>query len=520
MDNTYLLQSRRTEYLKKFQKTTSPLFIEGVYSIYNNVKKNNKSRRLLLKEFQQSMVDVSRWSQDIIKNEHMRFKKKSSVLDKLIRAIFDLDIILKKDLCKNAEDFIPHPWDFIHQCYLNIARALWKQPFLVYDVSIDKLTIQQNKLKIEKLVSLCIQDTFTQYLPLDIEHDDVSNIDYSLQNSNIKDLLEKEKDNEDVIETYTELSEDYGYNNDLITKDNDDLDVIKYYVSDCNDNFKKLDYEINSNLHENLNVFQNEIGNNEYIDDCDNKDNHKGNNGYEESDIHDTNSNILDEYVNVNPDDETIESNSDICEKESNDESCSDIIDEREVNESVINEDKSTENEELIDNEVIEYDNNNMSFDEEDDTNSEEMYETRSFHSEEVGDVDSMDSKELFISHYDDLKKSQEKFDTSATADNNINQNNPPEVKNIIIGENVTQHNKVESTHDVGVHYNQHQKDIKVINIDENKTRLSSKKDDLLSIKKKVKSSMYHSRDKRHGNSKYERYGDKIQVERKNMSFF
>lgn len=503
MDNTYLLQSRRTEYLKKFQKTTIPLFIEGVYSIYNNVKKNNKSRRLLLKEFQQSMVDVSRWSQDIIKNEHMRFKKQSSVLDKLIRSIFDLDIILKKDLCKNAEDFIPNPWDFVHQCYLNIARALWKQPFLIYDVNIDKLTIQQNKLKIEKIVSLCIQDTFAQYLPLDIEHDDVSNIDYAVQKSN-QDLV-----NEDVIETHTEISDEYGDNNDIMKRDNDDLDVIKHYVSDCNDNFKKLNYEINSNLHENLNVFQNDQIENKYIDDCDKKDNNEGNNFEEQVEIHDTNSDILEEYVTVTHDDEIMESNSDIVEKSSGNNADDEDGDISEVDQSATEEDNNVESDEISD-------NNAMSFDEDNDTDSEEFNEIKSFHSEEVGDVDSVDSKELFISHYESIND-EEKNNESSTI---LNESDSSEIKNIIIGENEQYYKRADDTvQKVSDNDEDHQSDIKVINIDDSKSRILSKKDALLNIKKKVKSSMHHSREKKQ-NNKYERYGDRIQIERKNMSFF
>lgn len=501
MNNTYLLQSRRTEYLKKFQKTTIPLFIEGVYSIYNNVKKNNKSRRLLLKEFQQSMVDVSRWSQDIIKNEHMRFKKHSSVLDKLIRAIFDLDLILKKDLCKNAEDFIPQPWDFVHQCYLNIARGLWKQPFLIYDINIDKLTIQQNKLKIEKIVSLCIQDTFAQYLPLDLEHDDVSNIDYAFPNSN------QEVMNEDFIEKYTENNDEYGDNNDIIKRDDDDLDVVKHYVSDCNDNFKKLNLEINSNLNENLNVFQNDKQETIYVDDCDNRDNNEGNNYQEQVEIQDTNSDILNEYINVSHDDEMIESNSDIIEESTGNDSNSKDgnSDTSDVKQNAIEEDLN---------------NDSMNFDEENETDSEEVNEVRSFHSEEVGDIDSIDSKELFISHYD-TETNEEKYSVSSTMQN---ESKSSEIKNIIIGDNEQQYKRdndemQEVSDNENEHHIEHQDDIKVINIDDSKSRISSKKDALLNIKKKVKSSMYHSREHKHTN-KHERYGDRIQVERKNMSFF
>lgn len=492
MDNTYLLQSRRTEYLKKFQKTTTPLFIEGIYSIYNIVKKKNKFKRLLLKEFQQAMVDISRWSQDIIKNEHLRFKKQSSVVDKLIRAIFDLDIFLKKDLCKNAEDFIPCPWDFIHQCYLNIARALWKQPFLLYDVNIDKLTIQQNKLKIEKIVSLCIQDTFAQFLPLDIEHDDVSNIDYLLKKSN-QDLVQNEIDSKDILETNIEFQDGYGDNNDIMTKDNNDLDAVKHYVSECNDNFKKLDYEINSNLHENLNVFQNERKEDEYVDDCDKKDNNTSKQLYETLETHDANSDILDEYIDVVRPNEIMDSNSDII-----DDSHSDI--------------QESMDDELLDQDTPESDNDEMSFTEEDTSNTE-MYETRSFHSEDVSDIDSVNSKELYISHYDTQNSDNKHFEE------NNNDSKYSEVKNVTIRDKAQQYNSDETTQNIHINHDENQKDIKVINIDDTKSKISSKKEALLSIKKKVKSSMHHSRDKKNDKN-YERYGDRIQVERKNMSFF
>jgi hypothetical protein len=279
-----------------------------------------------------------------------------------------------------------------------------------------------------------------------------------------------------------------------------------------------LDYEINSNLHENLNVFQNDKHLDEYVDDCDNKDNNENSNRYEQLEIQDTNSDILEEYVNVNHDDEIMESNSDIIsddnlhDEESIDDVIDDVIDESDVGHSKI---VPNEDDEELDEDIIENDNDGMSFDEEEDANSEEMYETKSFHSEEVGDVDSVDSKELFISHFDN----EEKYNISPTNEFHNTESNSSEVKNIIIGENVLNYHEDVATQIVNDKDGHHQTDIKVIHIDDNKSKLSSKKDALLSIKKKVKSSMHHSREKKHDNQ-YERYGDRIQVERKNMSFF
>jgi hypothetical protein len=215
MDNTYILHSRRNEYLSTLQKHLVPIFMEGVFAIYGNVKSDNKVKKYLLKEFQQSMVDVSRWSQEIIKNEHMRFMQQYQLCDKLIQAIFELDIQLKHDLTPQARDFIPKPDDFVHQCYLNVARSLWKQPFLVYDVNIDKLTCQKNKLKVEKIIKDCIKETFLHYLPIDME--DYININIHTESASVPkpDTLDANVDVSDIlvderIEPFVDVVNDVG----------------------------------------------------------------------------------------------------------------------------------------------------------------------------------------------------------------------------------------------------------------------------------------------------------------------
>lgn len=183
----YLLHERRQDYLRKFQKVSTPLFLEGVYSIYSNVKRHNKVSKKLLKEFQQSMFDVSLWSKDIINTEYERFKSKVPNINKYIQVVFETDKVLRKGHATSAIDYIPKPSDFIHQCYLNIARALWKQPFLMYDINVTKLTLQKNKLKVERIVNECIQDTFVQYLPLEPDGDGLS--DYVVVHDEIEETF-------------------------------------------------------------------------------------------------------------------------------------------------------------------------------------------------------------------------------------------------------------------------------------------------------------------------------------------
>lgn len=163
--NIFLLNARKKEYLANFQRLTVGYFSSVIYDLYDQVKKSNKVKKMLLKEFQAALVNISTW--DDAKKEFKDHNAK--LLDKLMNGIFKLDIVLRHELSKNAEKYIPRLNDFIYQCLLNIARLVWKNPVLVYDVGVDKITYQQNKLKLEKLVMATVKDTFTYYLPFDID---------------------------------------------------------------------------------------------------------------------------------------------------------------------------------------------------------------------------------------------------------------------------------------------------------------------------------------------------------------
>lgn len=490
MDNTYLLQTRRTDYLSKLQKITVPLYVEGVYSIYQNVKKNNKARKYLLKEFQQSMVDVSRWSQDIIRNEHQRFKQASTVVDKLIKAIFDLDITLKQNLCANANDFIPQPWDFIHQCYLNVARSLWKQPFLIYDVNVDKLTLQQNKLKIEKLIASSIQDTFTQFIPLDIEHNDVVGDDLVNRKSLdvVHELNAKDADIEkELAEAEAEAEEQYDVVPPPQATSLDICETVGCLGSNA-DQLRRASIS-NGNLegfHQHDNAFHQD----------------------EEQDYGEVISyeDVGSDVFNVHHDDVQADEEQAIVE---------DGDEDREEDERCDQGDDGYDSLDDIDN------GNDYAAEEDDDEAGNDAYEREmsdvcdeqedevaSFHSEDVGDVESVRSEELYIQRHD--------VEEDTHLHHTHHEHYTPEIKEVFIGtktEMEAHKREVDMTID---NNQQHQgalqhvnpTDIKVVTIDEN--RSVAPKNSLLAIKKKVKSSIYNK----------ERFADKVRGERRNMSFF
>lgn len=204
MDSSFYNQTRREDLLKKFVKGTSPIFCTGIMSIYHNVKKGNKVPKLLLKEFQQSMVNVSLWSVEIIKNEHHRFATIFPTFDKYVKAIIQT----------YSTTHVFAPSEVLHQCYLNIARRLWKQPFLVYDVGVSKIDVQKNFLRIEEIIAECIKDTFDVFGNVDEFDETTQESDKSLaQEVDIAEHHHPNNTNVEMINDDSAFDEDDMYDN-------------------------------------------------------------------------------------------------------------------------------------------------------------------------------------------------------------------------------------------------------------------------------------------------------------------
>jgi hypothetical protein len=222
--NLFLLSARKKEYLANFQRLTVGYFSNVIYDLYDQVKKSNKVKKLLLKEFQTALVSISKW--DDAKKEFKDYNVQ--LLEKLMNGIFKLDIVLRHELSKNAEKHIPCLNDFMYHCLLNIARLVWKNPVLVYDVGVDKITYQQNKLKLEKFIMVTVKDTFTYYLPFDLDDVEVEEKETEIEKTqeiehiaNLEDI-QHEVNEEEVAMHSDEEVEDVKDEGDASAHDSDD----------------------------------------------------------------------------------------------------------------------------------------------------------------------------------------------------------------------------------------------------------------------------------------------------------
>ena len=196
-------------------------FYHGFKSIYETVEKKNKNKKYILRDFQEALEFVPLWNSNIIENEYKRFKKntKCGWLDDLIQASF---LNMAKELLKDSVQkssiqlVIPSGPNFIHKCYINIARELWKNPKLYYQkVSRDEL---KNSIEdIYEIISEQIIHTLRNDLPFkDVLH---TYLNKSNSNPNVDEENEYDEDTDDE-DTDDEDTDDEDTDEDNAIEDN------------------------------------------------------------------------------------------------------------------------------------------------------------------------------------------------------------------------------------------------------------------------------------------------------------
>ena len=244
MDNKFFLREKRSEYLLKLEEITIVLFLQGIMNIYDNVKKTCKHGKDILKNFQNELRNIKNWDDTTLEDEMKRFKtvSKCDLIDKLILSIFKIYY-----LTNNIKDTsYPSHLDYLHECYLNIARRLFKNPYLVYDIGISSMEKRKNIHAIEDIIRKCINDTFVQMLPFS-PLDTLENNDGDCEEEDIEesDDGEEEEDEEyededgeeygDEEDDGEEYEEDGGDEEDGDDEDDDEEDGDEYEDEDGDD---------------------------------------------------------------------------------------------------------------------------------------------------------------------------------------------------------------------------------------------------------------------------------------------
>lgn len=174
--NIIHMNSSTNNCLSELVSLTRPLFKQGFQSIYETIcEKNEASNSMLFREFQEELQKVPSWNSVMIEKEYDRFiaSTRCEWLGELIVANFKasarnvLSSIQSYAQQDNSIDLaVPLPQNFLHYCYIEIARQLWKKPQLFYQNYLPHEK-QLNDESIDKIIETSIETTINKNLPFD-----------------------------------------------------------------------------------------------------------------------------------------------------------------------------------------------------------------------------------------------------------------------------------------------------------------------------------------------------------------
>lgn len=160
----------KIKYTDELIERCTPIFKQGLRYIYSLSKQKSDLSKHVLRTFQEKLQAIPKWNSMIITKEYDRFKINSNCLwlDKLVKASFIAEFkhsTSKSNSAKIKLD-IPKSQDFIHICYIEIARSLWCKPQLMFE-GYQNDTRKINDEEINMIIREKINKVIKDLLPLE-----------------------------------------------------------------------------------------------------------------------------------------------------------------------------------------------------------------------------------------------------------------------------------------------------------------------------------------------------------------
>ena len=217
MDTINILVEAKKEYTNQLQKIITPRLYEGFKSIYEDIinliskelEENKIQHSSIIKTFQKSLKEIPQWNQEMIKKEYSRIERLSNCdyFDNLVEAVFITNtkiltsVQINDSKSKNIKINIPQSSYFIHKCYMECAKEIYKNPY-IFDQS-KNITPKEKHNNLRETLSLIdnsINTAIRDLLPIrDI-------LKQGLTKNN--EILEEEVEDEEAVDEEEDADEE------------------------------------------------------------------------------------------------------------------------------------------------------------------------------------------------------------------------------------------------------------------------------------------------------------------------
>lgn len=204
MDNSNLsiLVEAKKEYLHQLYNIMGPFMIETFQEIYNESVKISKGKKVLI-QFQRLLKEVPNWNDLMLTQHKSKLVNTCSWFNDLLAAVFVsfvkiLSAVRLKAENKKISIKLPSTGTFIHACYVNAAKDLYKDPYIFHDEMSEydrdeKLMERFSKnikISIEELIP--IQEILKSCMSQQTEEVEVEETEGNLEETPDPDVMEDE----------------------------------------------------------------------------------------------------------------------------------------------------------------------------------------------------------------------------------------------------------------------------------------------------------------------------------------
>jgi hypothetical protein len=277
------LHESRNEWCARLVTILTPLLIDGYKSILEEslkmCKANNELEKYLM-TFQNLISRIPKWNAAIIETERKRIVERSgcNYLEDLVTCVHVIQMKIMTAMRvghkqKKIDINIPRLDEFLHKCYINSARNLYKNVYL-FEVGIAPLQIQKNQRETEVIVQESVLNTIRESIP--VEAILKAYMDQTVENEIVEEIKEQyieesvqKKEGEapksvQVATSDPEVIEEkkVSFNNVDYVKDDssntvrevDNTNIVNKVVDEDDENFKLQIFDTPDSSLENINL--------------------------------------------------------------------------------------------------------------------------------------------------------------------------------------------------------------------------------------------------------------------------
>ena len=166
MDNLNVLCEAKKEYLGQMCLIMCPVMIDVFQDIYSEAVKTTKGKQVLIM-FQKLLKEVPNWSNAMSKRHSDNITDRCSWFSDLLAAVFVactkiLSAVRLKADNKKISLKLPTEEVFIQTCYNNVAKDLYKDPYIFHEEQSEYARDENLTVRI----SLCIENTVKELIPV------------------------------------------------------------------------------------------------------------------------------------------------------------------------------------------------------------------------------------------------------------------------------------------------------------------------------------------------------------------